>query len=47
MSTLLIILVTLAYIGTAIDLGRKGDMGHCVMFIGYAVGNLGMLLALN
>jgi hypothetical protein len=46
-SNWLIILVTLAYLGTAIDLGRKGDMGHCVMFIGYAIGNLGMLLALK
>jgi hypothetical protein len=46
-SNWLIILVTLAYVGTAIDLGRKGDMGHCVMFIGYSLGNLGLLLALK
>jgi len=46
-SNWLIILVTLAYVGTAIDLGRKGDMGHCIMFAGYAFGNLSMLLALK
>jgi hypothetical protein len=46
-SNWLIILVTLAYVGTAIDLGRKGDFGHCVMFIGYSLGNLGLLLALK
>lgn len=46
MSTLLVILVTLAYIGTAIDLGRKGDIGHCIMFAGYAIANLGLLMAL-
>jgi hypothetical protein len=46
-SNWLIILVTLAYVGTAIDLGRKGDVGHCIMFAGYAAANLGLLLALN
>jgi len=47
MSTWLVIFVTLAYIGTAIDLGRRGDVGHCIMFAGYAIANLGLLLALN
>lgn len=47
MSNVLVILVTLAYVGTAIDLGRKGDIGHCIMFAGYAVANLGLLMALD
>ena len=47
MSAVLVILVTLAYVGTAIDLGRKGDIGHCIMFAGYAFSNLGLLMALS
>lgn len=47
MSAVLVILVTLAYVGTAIDLGRKGDIGHCIMFAGYAIANLGLLMALD
>lgn len=47
MSAVLVILVTLAYVGTAIDLGRKGDIGHCIMFAGYAIANLGLLMALS
>lgn len=47
MSAVLVVLVTLAYVGTAIDLGRKGDIGHCIMFAGYAIANLGLLMALS
>lgn len=47
MSTVLVILVTLAYVGTAVDLGRRGDIGHCIMFAGYAVANLGLLMAIQ
>ena len=47
MSTWLVILVTIAYVGTAVDLGRKGDIGHCIMFAGYAVANCGLLFALT
>lgn len=47
MSNWLIALVTLAYLGTAVDLWHKGDVGHSIMFYGYAAANLGLLLALN
>lgn len=47
MATWLVWAVTLAYLGTAIDLYIKQDMGHSLMFFGYAIANLGIVRALE
>jgi hypothetical protein len=47
MSNMLVFLVTCAYAATAIDLYMRRDYGHSVMFAGYCIGNLGLLMALK
>ena len=47
MSTTLVILVTLAYLFTAIDQGLKGNYNITIMFTGYAIANLGIINVLS
>lgn len=47
MSTPLIIISTLIYVGVAIDQLLKGSVGPAVMFLGYTIGNLGILLTVR
>jgi hypothetical protein len=47
MSTPLIIISTLIYLGVAVDQFMKGAMGPGIMFVGYTVGNLGILLTVR
>jgi hypothetical protein len=44
MSTPLIIVSTLIYFGVAVDQLMKGSMGTGIMFVGYTIGNLGILM---
>ena len=43
MSTWLVWAVTIAYLWTAIDQGIKGNLGTTIMFLGYAMANIGIL----
>ena len=47
MSTPLIIISTLIYLGVALDQFIKGNIGPAVMFLGYTVGNCGILLSVR
>jgi hypothetical protein len=47
MSTPLIIISTLIYLGVAIDQFMKGSTGPAIMFVGYTIGNLGILLTVR
>jgi hypothetical protein len=47
MSTPLIIISTLIYLGVAIDQYMKGAVGPAVMFLGYTIGNCGILLTVR
>lgn len=47
MSTTLVIITTLCYALTAVDLYVKDDIGHAIMFAGYALANVGLLMALQ
>ena len=47
MSTWLVVLVTLAYVGTAIEQALKGNMNTAIMFSGYAIANLGVINVLS
>jgi hypothetical protein len=47
MSTPLIILSTLIYLGVALDQFMKGAVGPAVMFLGYTIGNCGILLTVR
>lgn len=44
MSSWLIGLVGVVYVVVAINLYSKGQMGMAIAFVGYALGNLGLLL---
>jgi len=39
----LMVIVTLLYIGTAVIYFRRGDLAHTLMFVGYIVANLGFI----
>jgi hypothetical protein len=43
----MVILVTLLYVGTAIDQALKKDWGTAIMFTGYAFANLGLLMVME
>jgi hypothetical protein len=47
MSTPLIIISTLIYLGVALDQFMKGQTGPAVMFLGYTIGNCGILLSVR
>ena len=47
MSTPLILLSTLIYLGVAIDQFFKGSVGPAIMFLGYTIGNVGILLTVR
>jgi len=47
MSTPLIILSTMIYLGVAIDQYVKGNVGPAIMFLGYTIGNCGILLTVR
>jgi hypothetical protein len=47
MSNMLVFLVTCAYAATAIDLYMRHDLGHAIMFAGYALANVGLIMALK
>ena len=47
MSNWLIVLVTVAYVGTTIDLFYKSQFGFAIMFLGYSVANIGILMAMS
>jgi len=47
MSIWLVIFVTLCYVGVAIDQGIKGNIATCIMFVGYAIANCGIMGALS
>jgi hypothetical protein len=47
MSTPLIIISTLIYLGVAVDQYMKGAVGPAVMFLGYTIGNYGILLTVR
>lgn len=47
MSTWALIIVTLLYVGSAVDLALKHDWGLAVVFSGYSLANLGLLLSIN
>lgn len=43
MSTWLVALIGLVYLGVALDQLFKGATGPAIMFLGYAIGNAGIL----
>lgn len=45
MSEWLLALVGLAYLVTAVDLFRRGQAGLALAFVGYFVGNVGLIIA--
>ena len=47
MSTPLIIISTLIYLGVAIDQYFKSNAGPAIMFLGYTIGNCGILLTVR
>jgi len=47
MSTPLILISTLIYLGVAIDQFSKGSVGPAVMFLGYTIGNVGILFTVR
>jgi len=47
MSTPLIIISTLIYLGVSVDQFMKGAVGPAIMFLGYTIGNCGILLTVR
>lgn len=47
MSTTLVALIGLVYLGVAIDQLLKGAVGPAIMFLGYAIGNAGILMVVK
>jgi len=47
MSTPLIVISTLIYLGVAVDQLLKGHTGPAIMFLGYTIGNCGILLTVR
>lgn len=47
MSTPLVVLVTLAYLVTAIEQTYRGNFPVGLMFVGYTVGNIGLITLLK
>lgn len=45
MSAWLIAIIGVVYLGVAIDLLLKGNIGMGIAFIGYSLGNVGLYLA--
>lgn len=45
MGNTLLIMVTLAYFGVAIDFGIKGQLGMALAFLAYALANIGLIMA--
>jgi hypothetical protein len=44
MSAWLIALIGIVYLVVAFDLGLKHDLGLCIAFVGYAIGNVGLTM---
>jgi hypothetical protein len=44
MSSTLIALIGLVYLGVCVDLFFKGSTGLSIAFLGYAIGNVGLYL---
>lgn len=47
MSTPLIVVSTLIYLGVAIDQLMKGSVGTGVLFVGYTIANIGILMVVR
>jgi hypothetical protein len=47
MSHIMLILTGLAYLVGCIDQAIKRDYGHSLMFLGYAMANVGLFLAIR
>ena len=47
MNIYLIGLVALIYLGTAVDLYLKHDQGLAIMFLSYAVANVGLIMSMR
>ena len=47
MSSWLVVLTGTIYLIVAIDQFRKGSVGTGIMFLGYAIGNVGILLTVK
>jgi hypothetical protein len=44
MSSTLIAIIGVIYLGVCVDLFFKGDTGLSIAFLGYAIGNVGLYL---
>lgn len=47
MNIYLVGLVALIYVGTAVDLYLKHDQGLALMFLSYAVANVGLIMSMR
>lgn len=47
MSEWLLALVSVAYLGTAVDLAMRGNMGLALAFISYGIANLGLIWSIK
>lgn len=47
MSAWLIILVTLCYVGVSVSEAWKGNYGVAIVFFGYSVANVGLIMGLS
>lgn len=47
MSSWLVVITGLIYAGCAVDQLKKGAVGESIMFLGYAIGNIGILLVVK
>ncbi len=47
MSTGLVALIGLVYLGVAVDQAVKGAFGPAIMFLGYAIGNAGICMVVK
>ncbi len=47
MSNWLVVAVTVAYAWTGLEQGLKGQVGFCIMFVGYALANIGLIYSMN
>ena len=45
LSNWLVVIVTALYLGVAVTAAFEGNMGKAVMFGGYAIANLGVLMS--
>lgn len=45
MGNLLLVIVTIIYLGVAVDYSTKGHIGMTISFIAYAIANIGFILA--